>query len=672
MSCRSSHRVLWAALALLSYALAARAADAQKKLEDLKPPPPSTSSVDPGTLVEWKPDDPTKPGWQSALPFDVQFYIGIPIDARVKSVDGRYVGDTSPFFCGEAFPRIRRYVDYGYGPRDLIASEQRRIQRMGGWARDPKKSSATTAVLNVVDGLLPNRHYCFEITKVRNLDADAKDFQKKLVDGVDQVLRTWNQAITEDSVRLEVYTQLRQAVIEAIQGELGENERLILPSGSFLDSTTELKDLEAKEKLGFDPIIGQQSSRAEQMKTLTRLLDQIAPSLETVFASSAVREAQERLPADDPLKPLVAWVELDPTGDELAAIGQGTIDLEGALKGRSADTPVARAEPWTEIWSPAQLAVRKENLKKTLRSLKALDKVLDGTDYQKLADAGVGTAEAVGVLKELPEKVWAHPRPVPDDDQQATEMAIKALQDAKLEAGKDPEPLRQNPAITAEAFRTLKALRGLTGTSGIGVFLAKNFTILEDKLEQRGKLIAALVQHITRVEIERLLIEGSTTADYETQSNWYLGFDLGLAWAEGIEEFFGYLGTNIYFRPVNKKAPLSWSSFRKGQRTSELLKRLSVTVGITIDDLEGKVAPVGQFQAPSQETLTQGLIGKRQLVFGAGFRLNRYLRVSAGALVFKDKDPNPLVDRSRLAWSPLLSVSVDFDITSSLGNRFKQ
>jgi hypothetical protein len=48
----------------------------------------------------------------------------------------------------------------------------------------------------------------------------------------------------------------------------------------------------------------------------------------------------------------------------------------------------------------------------------------------------------------------------------------------------------------------------------------------------------------------------TSQGNFETRHGWYVSMDAGLAYGWDINEAFGYLGTNIYFRPVNKDAPL--------------------------------------------------------------------------------------------------------------------
>ena len=74
----------------------------------------------------------------------------------------------------------------------------------------------------------------------------------------------------------------------------------------------------------------------------------------------------------------------------------------------------------------------------------------------------------------------------------------------------------------------------------------------------------------------------------------------------------------------------------------------------------------------SQENITQGLVGDKPLVVAGGLRLSDFFRVSVGALVFKESEANPLLGGNRLAWAPLVSFSIDWNLRGALRNRVTQ
>ena len=112
------------------------------------------------------------------------------------------------------------------------------------------------------------------------------------------------------------------------------------------------------------------------------------------------------------------------------------------------------------------------------------------------------------------------------------------------------------------------------------------------------------------------------------------------------------------------------------------MKRLSLTIGLVINDLarncqagvlpEGTSSDCRLFEGVSQENITQGLVGDKPLVVTGGLRLNDFFRLSLGALVFKEQNPNPLLTESRLAWAPLVSISIDWNLRGTIRNRVTQ
>ena len=177
---------------------------------------------------------------------------------------------------------------------------------------------------------------------------------------------------------------------------------------------------------------------------------------------------------------------------------------------------------------------------------------------------------------------------------------------------------------------------------------------LQERLYERSDGIAALLAGIETDATDSIGVSGSTVGSFQTGAMWYVSMDLGAGVAPEVDELFTYTAASVYLRPVNKKQEL------KGWRGEEFLKRFSFLVGLTVTDLKN-----------DDDGTLQPLVLSRQLVVGAGLRLNKYLRFSAGALVFKDRDPSPLVDDETLAVTPFASFSLDVDIARMFRDRFK-
>ncbi len=176
---------------------------------------------------------------------------------------------------------------------------------------------------------------------------------------------------------------------------------------------------------------------------------------------------------------------------------------------------------------------------------------------------------------------------------------------------------------------------------------------LRDALALRHDALVAFAATIgTRVSADAF-VGTSSFADFNTRSTWYLSADIGLGFAPRLKSAFPYAGGNIYFRPVNKEAPLSLrGSFGR---------RFSAMVGASFStDLEkpGQIA---------------NSLGTRMLLIGVGFRLTDILRAGAGAVVVKALDPNPLLTGDLgVQLTPFFSLSIDWDAKTTFQRVFNE
>jgi hypothetical protein len=134
------------------------------------------------------------------------------------------------------------------------------------------------------------------------------------------------------------------------------------------------------------------------------------------------------------------------------------------------------------------------------------------------------------------------------------------------------------------------------------------------------------------------------TADGHTGQKNYVSVDAGVLFAGDIGVGALYVGGNIYFRPVNKDAPLGFL-FR------DIGRRLALTVGLTLSSV-----------ADETHKTRADLFWNQSLVLGAGYRITSSVRGGAGALVFRESDPNPLVTRTSTAATWYASFSLDLDL----------
>lgn len=146
-----------------------------------------------------------------------------------------------------------------------------------------------------------------------------------------------------------------------------------------------------------------------------------------------------------------------------------------------------------------------------------------------------------------------------------------------------------------------------------------------------------------------------TAADANTTEARHISADAGLVYGWDLDETLTYVGANIYGRPINTDVSLA------SLKAEGLLRwghRLSLTLGVTVESID----KLGQ---------RKGIIGSNALVVGVGYRLTDVIRLSVGALVFKEENPNPLVTNdTSLAVSPYVAISFDLDVAKQFGKIF--
>ncbi|NCI49488.1 hypothetical protein GWC95_06105 [Sediminibacterium roseum] len=149
-------------------------------------------------------------------------------------------------------------------------------------------------------------------------------------------------------------------------------------------------------------------------------------------------------------------------------------------------------------------------------------------------------------------------------------------------------------------------------------------------------------------------VQDRSNPDVTAQDNAYIGLDFGFAdtYAYG-HQIFLYEGVNFYLVPINKNAPLSTiHGFWR-----QVAKRFSIHLGLT------------QSVMGTPNKLYEPLINNvGSIMIGAGFRINRFIHVNWGEMLFFEKDVNPLIDHKRLAYRPTASVTFDLVSMKAIGN----
>jgi hypothetical protein len=149
---------------------------------------------------------------------------------------------------------------------------------------------------------------------------------------------------------------------------------------------------------------------------------------------------------------------------------------------------------------------------------------------------------------------------------------------------------------------------------------------------------------------------GSSVLGADLARSAYVSLDAGVAYPWRLETMVFYAGANIYFRPINKAAPLRY----KGT----FLHRFALTVGVTTTVSDESRRAEDLRSTPNNDDTSNSLL------LGGGFRVTPSLRVGAGALVFKESDPNPLIEQTSVTVTPYVSFTADVNVAEIFRSLF--
>jgi hypothetical protein len=139
--------------------------------------------------------------------------------------------------------------------------------------------------------------------------------------------------------------------------------------------------------------------------------------------------------------------------------------------------------------------------------------------------------------------------------------------------------------------------------------------------------------------------------DVETAATPYINLDLGLMYATGLNDVFALQTVNFHLSPVNRRALFSnlegWDKF---------FKQACFQIGLA------------QRLGPSDERFDTFLTGDLGTPFiGVGFRVNRIFRVSAGMMVYQEKNINPIITDKETKGSFAFTITINSALSQALG-----
>jgi hypothetical protein len=466
--------------------------------------------------------------------------------------------------------------------------------------RAPSLGPASLATMNgQLKFLLPvrelevNKYYCFEFTQLSNISPDdLQKFRDRAFAAVDAELRK----TIEVPQQIKAFEDLRARLKATVSEVLGPNQVLNVPPDSFF-GPGDVTQVKLRYREAFGDILQDQLQRRNALNKVQGVQAEAQRGLGQLTGSSAYRRVVSGLQQGR-----LGHVALDellktrPGALSLAQLLPG--DLEFVAFGMDPSSPVNPDDIFTAAEARALVA----RLKATTDGLADLEAVVRALNQDPVLRAAAGLDDA------------------------AAKAALAAL-----------------PDLLVAAKRALRP----------------DLAFLQDfaaRLADREVHIQAMTNQLDAQLRDILRVQATTVSGFQLRASWYIGADVGIATASRINEVFGYLGANIYLRPVNKAAHLRWSSFR-GHFWPEFGKRFAFVIGLPYNDLN----KAGE---------RSGLISNRPLIVGAGFRINDLLRLGGGALIFKKNDPNPLINHQRIGSTPYFSLSVDWDVRSNFTRLF--
>lgn len=143
---------------------------------------------------------------------------------------------------------------------------------------------------------------------------------------------------------------------------------------------------------------------------------------------------------------------------------------------------------------------------------------------------------------------------------------------------------------------------------------------------------------------------------FETRTRYSVNLDFGAIGYYGNDGFWGitpYMGIHVELRYFDKDVP-----FRLVPKSSPRFLHLShwsLAAGIT----QGSLAKDG---------VRTDFFKKTSFFTGVGYRLTNALRLNFGALWYNKLDPNPLLDKKRLAAVPYFGLSIDLQVRKLIQN----
>ena len=454
-----------------------------------------------------------------------------------------------------------------------------------------------------MEALEPNRSLRFTLDLERRLDAQRGALYRNSVrELLDQTLAGWDEV----DLRPELGEALLGFLVEALERAVNDGQVIATPRGStsvsapspLLDEAADLRERSERLDALTRPVRDRQAARAAAVERYRDATGHLESELRALRDAGALVTLLAALGRDPELNPRNPHSPVALPAEAMHLVAMSDADLAASARGQSpSEAPLELSETLRPDEAEA-FRVRYHRLAKALRDLRewleslVYARASDPTEIQRLLASGDLTSEHVESLRQLASQ------------QQGSMRRAEAWTEA----------------LEASAWEVQRALTARE----------RELDRLAAEIEARG-LAATILQR--------------TETDLATSSaGWYVSMDLGIVYPPRLDRAALYVGANLYFRPVNKRASL--------RTHGTLAHRLALTLGVTITDI-----------ALEDETRIEPLLGESSnLVLGLGYRITPSIRLGAGALLFLKNAPNPLVTSRSLGATPYLSASFDVDL----------
>lgn len=209
---------------------------------------------------------------------------------------------------------------------------------------------------------------------------------------------------------------------------------------------------------------------------------------------------------------------------------------------------------------------------------------------------------------------------------------------------KPPDAIKLSPPQSVSGSNIQKA-------DDFAFLLTTNLGELAETIEYQDKAKLLADAAISDVKVNGYFsISGNTRTTFLANRTSYVSMDAGFAYLPEVDDLVPYIGANFYFRPINTN--LSMAELRRMDRMTAWHK-WSVTVGLTM----GSIAQTGRFDDS---------LDSKGLLLGLGYRMSDVARLSAGAVVIRAQNSDPLISETNIETTPYISLSIDFDAAKAL------